>query len=102
MSQRSDEFLEQTIKFWQPRVERELTPEDARQIGENMSGFFKVLSEWAVEREESDEKRSCSITSDQEDSGRELPGASESSKLVIPSARIDNDGINTDAEKLQP
>ena len=48
MSQRSDEFIEETIRFWQLRLKRELTQEDARQIVENMSGFFSLLSEWDV------------------------------------------------------
>jgi hypothetical protein len=48
----SDKFLDDTIEFWQPRIQRELSPEDARQIAENLSGFFKVLRDWeAAERQ---------------------------------------------------
>jgi hypothetical protein len=36
-----------TIALWQPRAARELTQEDARQIIENVSGFFAVLAEWS-------------------------------------------------------
>jgi len=51
VSRHSDKFLEETIEFWRPRLQRELSAEDARQIAENLSGFFKVLREWeAAER----------------------------------------------------
>jgi uncharacterized protein len=36
-------LLEETIRFWQPRTSRQLTPEDARQMVENVTGFFTVL-----------------------------------------------------------
>ena len=39
-------FLDKTIAFWQPRTTRTLTREDARQIIENATGFFRVLAEW--------------------------------------------------------
>lgn len=39
-------FLDETIQFWQPRSERPLTREDAREIVENMTGFFSILHEW--------------------------------------------------------
>ncbi len=39
-------FLDETIAIWQPRTSRRLTREDARQIIENMTGFFNVLREW--------------------------------------------------------
>ena len=32
-------LLEETIRFWQPRVSRQLTDEDARQMVENVTGF---------------------------------------------------------------
>lgn len=40
------DFLRQTVEFWQPRADRPLTREDAREIFANVSGFFKVLDEW--------------------------------------------------------
>jgi len=40
------EFLDQTIAIWQPRATRPLTREDAREIIENVTGFFAVLQEW--------------------------------------------------------
>jgi hypothetical protein len=39
-------LLDETIAIWQPRASRPLTREDARQIVENMTGFFNVLREW--------------------------------------------------------
>jgi hypothetical protein len=39
-------FLQQTIKIWQRRTLRELTYEDARQVTENVVGFFQILVEW--------------------------------------------------------
>ena len=32
---------------WQPRTGRNLTDEDARQINENVTGFFALLAEWS-------------------------------------------------------
>ena len=39
-------LLESTIAFWQPRAGRSLNEEDARQILENLRGFFAVLDGW--------------------------------------------------------
>ena len=36
-----------TRKIWQPRIGRDLTDEDARQITHSVTGFFGVLAEWA-------------------------------------------------------
>lgn len=43
----NDNLIDRTIELWQPRLPRELNPEDARQIVENVTGFFSVLGEWA-------------------------------------------------------
>jgi hypothetical protein len=32
---------------WQPLLGRDLTNEDARQINENVTGFFAILAEWS-------------------------------------------------------
>ena len=42
-----DDLVGQTQKVWQPRLGRELSREDARQIVANMTGFFSVLAEWS-------------------------------------------------------
>jgi hypothetical protein len=44
-------LLEETIRFWQPRTSRPLTPEDARQMVENVTGFFTILQSWTVAAE---------------------------------------------------
>jgi hypothetical protein len=40
------ELLDHTIAIWQPKTERKLTREDAREIMENMIGLFSILDEW--------------------------------------------------------
>jgi hypothetical protein len=50
-------FLDETIAFWQPRSERALNREDAREIVENLTGFFELLREW----EEDDRKLANSL-----------------------------------------
>lgn len=39
--------IARTRQIWQPRVGRDLTDEDARQIMHNVTGFFGVLAEWS-------------------------------------------------------
>jgi hypothetical protein len=43
-----ESLLDATLAVWQPRTDRELTKEDARQIVENVVGFFDVLARWSV------------------------------------------------------
>jgi hypothetical protein len=40
------QLLEQTKQFWQARAQKALSDEDAREIIENMTRFFKILIEW--------------------------------------------------------
>ncbi len=40
--------IARTRQVWQPRIGRDLTDEDARQITQNVTGFFGVLAEWAL------------------------------------------------------
>jgi hypothetical protein len=42
-----DDLIRRTREVWQPRLGRDLSREDARQIAENMTGFFSVLAEWS-------------------------------------------------------
>lgn len=42
-----EKLLARTREVWQPRLGRDLTDEDARQIMHNVTGFFGVLAEWA-------------------------------------------------------
>ena len=43
----NDNLINRTRKVWQPRIRRNLTDEDARQIAENVTGFFMLLGEWS-------------------------------------------------------
>jgi hypothetical protein len=43
----NDSFLGRTRKVWQPRLGRDLSYEDARQVAENVTGFFSVLTKWS-------------------------------------------------------
>jgi hypothetical protein len=40
-------LIDRTRQVWQPRLGRDLSREDARQIAENVTGFFAVLAEWS-------------------------------------------------------
>jgi hypothetical protein len=42
-----DDLIRRTRQVWQPRLGRNLSGEDARQIAENITGFFSVLVEWS-------------------------------------------------------
>jgi len=39
-------FLDRTIELFQARTNRKLTREDAREMIENVTGFFRILGEW--------------------------------------------------------
>ncbi len=39
--------IARTREVWQPRLGRDLTDEDARQIMHNVTGFFGVLAGWS-------------------------------------------------------
>jgi len=39
--------IARTREVWQPRLGRDITDEDARQIMHNVNGFFGVLAEWS-------------------------------------------------------
>lgn len=43
----NDNLIDRTRQVWQPRTGRDLTNEDARQIAENVTGFFSILAEWS-------------------------------------------------------
>jgi hypothetical protein len=43
----NDNLIHRTISLWQSRARRDLSTEDARQITENIIGFFTILSEWS-------------------------------------------------------
>ncbi len=43
----SDKLTDRTCQVWQPRLGRNLSRDDARQIAENVAGFFALLAEWS-------------------------------------------------------
>jgi hypothetical protein len=43
----SGNLIDRTRQVWQPRTQRELSCEDARQITVNITGFFALLAEWS-------------------------------------------------------
>ena len=40
-------LIDRTRQVWQPRLGRDLSREDARQIAENVTGFFSILADWS-------------------------------------------------------
>ena len=42
----NDNQINLTRKVWEPRIGRDLTDDDARQIAGNVTGFFSILAEW--------------------------------------------------------
>ena len=43
----NDNLIDRTRAVWQPRLGRDLGHEDAREIAENVTGFFAILAEWS-------------------------------------------------------
>jgi hypothetical protein len=47
MTPANDKLIERTRRLWHSRLGRDVSCEDARQIAENVTGFFEVLAEWS-------------------------------------------------------
>lgn len=47
MRMTKQQLAKQTIANWQPRSPSPLSTEDAREITENVTGFFAILAEWS-------------------------------------------------------
>jgi hypothetical protein len=43
----NENLIDRTRQIWGPRLGRHLSNEDARQIAENVTGFFALLAEWS-------------------------------------------------------
>jgi hypothetical protein len=43
----NDELIGRTREVWQPRLGRDLSPDEAKQIAASVTGFFAVLAEWS-------------------------------------------------------
>lgn len=48
MTNRERDIIDRTIEVFQPRAATPLSREDGREMLSNVTGFFKVLSEWAA------------------------------------------------------
>ena len=46
MGKTKGHVIDQTLEVWQPRTSQILTREDAREIVENVTGYFRILQEW--------------------------------------------------------
>lgn len=44
-----ERLIEETIALWQPRCPRPVSAEEARQMIENVAGFFNLLARWEAE-----------------------------------------------------
>ena len=40
------ELIQDTIRFWEGRLGSQVSPEEAREMIENVVGYFSLLSEW--------------------------------------------------------
>jgi hypothetical protein len=57
--------IARTRQIWQPRIGRDLTDGDARQITDNVTGFFAVLAEWShAERRAANDNKAPSKSND--------------------------------------
>jgi hypothetical protein len=52
-------FNPRTRAFWQPRTSYELTEEDAREMVDNVAGFFCLLAEWDRQARREEEQPSA-------------------------------------------
>lgn len=43
----NDELIARTREVWQPRLGRDVTRDEAKQIAASLTGFFAVLAEWS-------------------------------------------------------
>ena len=52
MERSKSNLITRTLEVWQPHAARIISDEDAREIAENITGFFSLLLEWeAMEKE---------------------------------------------------
>ena len=47
MRMTKQQLTDHTLAVWQSRTSHRLTNEDAREITENITGFFAILAEWS-------------------------------------------------------
>ena len=62
MPKYSTGILEKTIQVWQPLSEKKINEEDAREIIDNVTGFFSILRKWDdEERRKQENERDGSL-----------------------------------------
>lgn len=44
----SADLIAESKRLWEPRLGRQLSTDDAKQLIENVAGFFRLLQEWKV------------------------------------------------------
>jgi len=54
MKEQDRSSSEETIRAWQPHSDKQLTPEDAREIRENIVSLFLLLREWSDRETQTD------------------------------------------------
>ena len=52
MNQAAPQLIARTKETWQRRAACSLSDEDAREIAENVTGFFRLLLEWEAREKE--------------------------------------------------
>jgi len=68
-SRQAENLIDQTRAVWQPRLGRDLTPDEARQISANVTGVFAVLAEWARKEEHEVQRSATSENVETRDEG---------------------------------
>jgi len=81
----NDNLIEQTRRLWRSRLGRDVSCEDARQIADNVTGFFAVLAEWShTERRATNDNEEPSVPQDR-------GGRHEGSRAAKPIAPLGGD-----------
>jgi len=62
MARYSPELIKQTVSIFENRTGQLISEESARQTVENISGFFKLLTQWDRTEEENREESSDKLT----------------------------------------
>ena len=57
----SRDFLDETIRVWQPLSKEPLTHADAEEIIKNAAGYYSTLLRWAKEALKAKEVRGCGL-----------------------------------------
>ena len=52
MKKSDDNLIDRTLEVWQPRNSHRLSDDDAREILENVKGFFTLLLEWETNEQQ--------------------------------------------------